>query len=167
MELFIGIDPGVAGGIAVVDATGAVRLAVKMPETEREILDVLKEPGPGYTVRAVLERVRASPKMGVTGAFTFGRGYGALRMALTARGIPFDEVIPQRWQKALGCLTGGDKNVSKRRAQDFFPSVKVTHALADALLLAEFARRSEMGGSIEPSPVELERLIKSFKTDSF
>ncbi len=39
-------------------------------------------------------------------------------------------------------LTKGDKNVSKRRAQELFPALKVTHAIADALLIAEFARRA-------------------------
>jgi len=42
----------------------------------------------------------------------------------------------------MGCLTKGDKNVSKRRAQELFPALKVTHAIADALLIAEFARRA-------------------------
>jgi hypothetical protein len=79
--------------------------------------------------------------MGVTSAFTFGRGYGSLLMALTAKRVPFDEVPPGTWQKTMGCLSGGDKNVTKRRAQQLFPAVKVTHAVADALLIAEFARR--------------------------
>ncbi len=78
---------------------------------------------------------------GVTSMFTFGMGYGGLRMALIAAAIPFVEVTPQSWQKAIGCLTQGDKNVSKAKAQQLFPTVKVTHAVADALLLAEWRRR--------------------------
>jgi hypothetical protein len=42
----------------------------------------------------------------------------------------------------MGCLTKGDKNVSKSRAQELFPSIKVTHAIADALLIAEHNRRT-------------------------
>jgi len=41
----------------------------------------------------------------------------------------------------MGCMTKGDKNVSKRKAQELFPSMKVTHASADALLIAEYGRR--------------------------
>jgi hypothetical protein len=41
----------------------------------------------------------------------------------------------------MSCLTKGDKNVTKSRAQELFPEVKVTHAIADALLIAEYGRR--------------------------
>ena len=82
--------------------------------------------------------------MGCVSAFTFGRGYGALLMALTAARIPFDVVQPAKWQQGLGCRSGGDKHVTKRRAQQLFPSVTVTHALADALLIAEFCRRTRL-----------------------
>ena len=81
--------------------------------------------------------------MGVKSAFTFGQGFGHIEMALTAAGIPFERVSPQKWQKAMGCLTKGDKNVSKRRAQELFPHLKVTHATADALLIAAYGRRNE------------------------
>jgi hypothetical protein len=40
-------------------------------------------------------------------------------------------------------MTKGDKNVSKRKAQELFPQLKITHATADALLLAEFGRRAQ------------------------
>ena len=46
-----------------------------------------------------------------------------------------------RWQKYLGCLTKGDKNVSKAKAQELFPDLKITHAIADSLLIAEYGRR--------------------------
>ena len=79
--------------------------------------------------------------MGVKSAFTFGNGFGHLEMALTAAAIPFERVRPQVWQKATGCMTKGDKNVSKRRAQELFPSIKVTHAIADALLIASYGAK--------------------------
>ncbi len=140
-DLFIGIDPGVSGGIAALRPDGDVALVAKMPETERDVLDLLT----GLSdARAVLEFVRSSPQMGVTSAFTFGRGYGALRMALIAARIPFDEVLPVKWQTALQCRTKGVKDVTKRRAQELFPAVRVTLWNADALLLAEYARRQGM-----------------------
>jgi len=79
--------------------------------------------------------------MGVKSSFTFGNGFGHLEMALTAAGIPFERVRPQVWQKAMSCMTGGDKNVSKRKAQELFPHIKCTHSTSDALLIAEFGRR--------------------------
>ena len=44
----------------------------------------------------------------------------------------------------MDCLTGGDKNVTKRKAQSLFPWVKVTHAIADSMLLAEYCRQHRM-----------------------
>src|SRR5262245_10847784 len=141
--LFVGVDPGVSGGIAIINDDGALVDLTVMPRTERDLLDVFLPVGRGTLgARAVLERVHSMPKQGHNGAFTFGRSYGHLQMALTAARIPFDEVTPGQWQKAMGCLTGGDKNISKRRAQQLFPTVpKITHAVADALLLAAFCRR--------------------------
>lgn len=142
-KFYLGIDPGVGGGIAVLGADGAVVAALKMPATERDILDVFRL----YSedARAMLEFVRASPQMGSVSIFSFGRGYGALRMGLVAACVPFDEVTPQKWQAAMGCRTGGDKNISKRRAQELFPGVPITHARADALLIAEYGRRRDLG----------------------
>lgn len=113
-----------------------------MPDTERDILDLLRDISREGHCFAVLEFVRSSPQMGVVSAFTFGQGYGGLKMALAACGIPYEEVLPAKWQKALGCRTGGDKNVSKRKAQELYPAIKITHATADALLLATYCRRT-------------------------
>lgn len=141
MTFYIGIDPGLGGGIAVLTGHGCVVEATRMPVTEADVLALLKPYE--HAGRAVLELVHAMPKQGVVSSFTFGKGYGGLRMALAACSIPFDEVTPQRWQKAMGCRTKGDKNVSKRRAQELFPAQKVTHAIADSLLIAEYGRRQQ------------------------
>lgn len=136
----IGIDPGVSGGIAwICDGKPCVE---KMPDTLQDLWELIcdiKADGDHFV--AYLEQVHSSPQMGVKSAFTFGNGFGHLQMALTAAGIPFERVRPQVWQKALGCMTKGDKNVSKRKAQELFPQLKITHATADAILLAEFGRR--------------------------
>jgi hypothetical protein len=144
-EYYLGIDPGVSGGIAMVNRRGRVVQLAKMPTTDQDVLELL---GDGGTF-AILERVHSMPKQGHNGAFTFGRNYGALQMALAASNIPFDLVTPQKWQTAMGCLTGGDKNVSKRRAQQLFPGITITHAVADALLIAEYCRRIRTGTHVE------------------
>jgi len=139
--IYIGIDPGVSGGIAMIDERGLVYATLPMPTTERDIFDVFKPGESNHPAHAMLERVYSSPQMGVASAFTFGKGYGALLMALTAAQVPFDQVVPAKWQAVMGCRSRGDKNVTKARAQQLFPGVKVTHAIADALLLAEYGRR--------------------------
>ena len=150
----IGIDPGQSGGIAWV--TGSDMRVAKMPETLADLwtlFEIIEKAGTpeqrlskavsGF--KAYIEQVHSMPGQGVASSFKFGRGYGNLEMALTAANIPFERVTPQKWQKAMGCMTKGDKNVSKRKAQELFPQLKITHATADATLIAEYGRRMHDG----------------------
>lgn len=149
--IYLGLDPGAGGGLAALDQQGGIVAVNKMPGTPREMFEWLlaartsadRTPTPvgATSCWATLEKVSTSPQMGVVSAGTFMRGYGRLEMGLTAAGIPYDEVRPQVWQSHLGCLSKGDKNVTKARAQALWPAATITHALADALLLAEFGRR--------------------------
>lgn len=139
----LGIDPGASGGLTVLSHNGEVIDSVKMPDTEADILALIREWARLHApLRARLEFVRSSPQMGVTSSFTFGMGYGGLRMALLACGVPFEEVTPPKWQGALGCRSKGDKNVTKRKAQEMWPSRRWTHATADSALIAEYGRRA-------------------------
>ena len=82
---------------------------------------------------------------GSTSTFTFARGYGVLIGCLATIGIPFEDVAPQTWQKLLNCRTDSKKNISKKRAQQLFPQLRITHKTADCLLIAEYGRRIRMG----------------------
>ena len=135
----VGIDPGKAGGIAIVNTMEAI--AHPMPETVGDLVDLLRECAADGCRFAYVERVASSPQMGVVSAFTFGRGLGNIEAACQALGIGLEWVAPGVWQRAMGCLTKGDKNVSKRRAQELFPALKVTHKTADALLIAQYGFR--------------------------
>ena len=149
--IYIGIDPGKNGGIAWMHGKhieiAADNRAVKMPQTEQDLWQAiakLEDTG----CRAIIEKVSARPDQGVSSMFRFGQSYGSLRMALIAAGIPFDEVTPQKWQKELGLIRTNKnesntdkKNRHKAKAQQLFPEMKVTHAIADALLIAEYCRR--------------------------
>jgi len=104
--LILGIDPGKSGGLATIgEATGHV-LAWKMPPTERDLWSMFTN---GAELRhggfAYIEKVHAMPGQGVTSMFSFGQNYGMLRAFLIAAGIPFEEVTPQAWQKALSLPT--------------------------------------------------------------
>jgi crossover junction endodeoxyribonuclease RuvC len=149
MKTIIGIDPGKSGGISWI--TDGKACAEKMPETLKDfwelILDITgisKHYTQPTDFKAYLEQVSAMPGQGVTSCFTFGNGFGHLEMALTAAGIPFERVSPQKWQKSLGCRTGGNKNISKAKAQELFPAIKCTHAISDSLLIAEYGRRQNL-----------------------
>ena len=100
--VYLGIDPGASGGLAVIAADAVT--AEPMPATERDIWQWFHWYEPGQRPVAVLEKVggyvgEAQPG---SAAFKFGASYGMLKMALIAAGIPFEEVTPQTWQKALG-----------------------------------------------------------------
>lgn len=158
---YIGIDPGKSGGIAILDQHRVGYYV--MPETERDIWELISAYSRG-NVRAVIEKVSSSPQMGVTSAFTFGRGYGTLLAFLTAAGIPHEEIRPQVWQKALHIPprkregknrkaenTKSFKNRLKVKAQQIFPDLPIWSepkskgrqlAICDALLIAEFAKRT-------------------------
>jgi crossover junction endodeoxyribonuclease RuvC len=153
--IILGIDPGNSGAICSL-APGAPNPVLLLPlsSTEREICDFLEKVSNPIPIHAYLERVSASPGAGVSGMFKFGGSYYAMRMALTAFRIPFDLVGPHQWQLALGCARPkGEKkesqtehkNRTKARAQQLFPDIKITHAIADAILLAEYGRRLRSG----------------------
>jgi hypothetical protein len=147
MKTTIGVDPGANGAIAWIDERGRACVE-KMPDTLLDLWELIEDIQRSQVTwptkapcKAYLEQVASSPQMGVVSAFSFGRGYGNLEMALTAAGIPFERVRPQVWQKALGCMTKGDKNITKRKAQELFPDIKITHATADALLIAQYGTK--------------------------
>ena len=142
----LGYDPGVNGGLTVLDAKGLpvfVRgLSDRMTELEAltvawEAADALMKAGgwEGY-----VEKVHHQTGDGGKGSHTFGYIKGLIRGALRTKGVQLYDVPPQLWQAKLECMTGGDKNVSKRRAIELFPGVKVTHKVADSLLIALYGR---------------------------
>ena len=146
MAYVIGCDPGKTGGLALLSAAGQALAVTAMPEIDADLfawvtLARKRAKDDGDMIRAWVERVHASPQMGVTSAFTFGEQNGRLKMALRAAGVNYELVPPAVWQLALNCRTAGNKAVTRSFAAALFPSSKVTHATADALLIAEYGRR--------------------------
>ena len=140
VRLYMGIDPGYSGAIVVIDHKGQFIDSVRLSETEHDISDFIDEYSE-HVQAAVLEKVSAMPRQGVASTFKFGTSYGFCRGLLVCHRVRFEAVPPGTWQRAMGCLSKGDKNVTKAAAQRLFPGEKVVHATADAMLLAEFARR--------------------------
>lgn len=153
--VYVGIDPGMSGGIAVI--RGGVASAVAMPATERDIwLEIGRHfdfGAPG--VWAVIERntgyVGGEGNPG-SAMFKFGRLSGLLEMALVAASIPYESITPAVWQRALGIPTrklGEEKrrhkNKLKAHAQQLFPDAGATLNTCDAILIAEYCRRKQEG----------------------
>lgn len=127
----------------------------------------LREAYPNHEFRALLEKVWAQPamewvknpltgkrerqprKQGAATMFKFGQNFGHLEMGLIGAGIPHRLVIARTWQEPFDLLrkdkresVTDKKNRHKVEAQRFFKEIKVTHAIADALLIAEHCRRT-------------------------
>lgn len=168
--MIIGLDPGTKGGLAILAGDGQFVYAMGLEKlTESEVVSVLSEHltawkmTPTLTVRAFLEKVNATPKAGSSASFKFGASYGFLRGVLHGLEIPFEDVQPKAWRKTVGLGAakgsvkvgfdddGGGaayaarKKASRAKAQQLFPNIKVTNAIADALLIAEHGVRREVG----------------------
>ena len=142
---YLGIDPGLSGGLALLNNIGQVERLDKMPATERDIWLWFSTLPPG--TRAVIEKVHSMPEQGIASSFKFGYGFGGLVMALTATNIPFVPTTPQKWIKALAIPSKKSsegktqwKNRLKAKAQQLYPQSRITLAVSDALLIAHYCR---------------------------
>ena len=144
--LFIGIDPGKNGGIAVLDENIRMVALSKMPDTPQDLFYFLSEYKDNNCM-CMLERVGGMPGNGGNAMFNFGKGYGHIEMALLACGICTETITPNKWEKHFQLGTSGNysktewKNRLKAKAQQLFPSLgkKITLATCDALLIAYYA----------------------------
>jgi crossover junction endodeoxyribonuclease RuvC len=89
------------------------------------------------------------PHQGVTSMFSFGQSYGFILGVLTAFGIGYQLVPPGTWKREHGLLHT-QKQDSVAVAKRLFPGVsllptercrKESDGMAEALLIAEYARR--------------------------
>ena len=151
-RITIGIDPGNAGGVAVLGPSTEVH---NMPETYPDIYNLFKDilgRYPGDEVLAVLEDVgHGLPGQSSKATAVFARHNGHLEMALYALGIRTVKVTPQKWQRSYSNSLGKSSQYEKREwknrlkglAQQMFPSEKVTLKNADALLIANYGKGLE------------------------
>lgn len=141
---YIGIDPGKKGAFALIYEDGK---AIVHTWDERKFVFYMIEVQ-GSPCIACLEHVSAMPGQGVTSMFTFGQNFGFIQGVLTAYGIPYELVRPQKWKKEFSIT--GDKNSSIAVCKRLFPNVsllrtekcrKEDDGLAEALLMALYAKR--------------------------
>lgn len=150
--VYIGHDPGVSGGIALLTQQGQVLSLDKTPTSEADwcaLIRCLLNKSDQDRVNALVEKVGSMPGNAARAMFTFGVQYGFALMALAAHNIPVDFVTPSVWQRGLGVpkrkkseSKTAYKNRLKRKAQQLYPHCRqITLATADALLIAEYSRR--------------------------
>ncbi len=139
--MILGIDPGGSGALAYINLKGDWQQTYPLKNlTDKDLFDLINEESEKVE-KAFLEKVNCTPIQGVKAVWSFSGSYHGLKMALIASEVSFEEVSPFVWQSKMKCLTKGDKNITKKKAQELFPRIKITHANADALLIAEYGRR--------------------------
>ncbi len=149
---WIGIDPGMKGGLALVSPTGQLIEAIPMVVNGKEV--------DGYRIarlfeewqadcgplKVMIEQVGSMPGQGVASTFRFGQGFGTLLGVVQAGSLSLHRVRPQKWKKDMG-LTNKDKDASRHLATEIWPEhsdrwqFKYLDGVAEAALIAEWARR--------------------------
>lgn len=105
MNAYIGIDPGLHGGLAIIDASGVLVLPMPLMGGEidgRSLATQIKNiHAPGGSVIVALEKVSSMPGQGVSSTFTFGKGFGLIQGVCAALGVRLELVTPQAWKKLV------------------------------------------------------------------
>ncbi len=151
---FVGIDPGVNGGIAIIKKDEVI--AIKMPTFEKDydinsIVSLLLDHMP--ITKVGIEKVHANPKMARSACFNFGKGLGVLEGLVAALRIPYKLIPPKTWQKKMhDGVTGEDtKTKSIKAVSRLYPllslkatsrSVKDHDGIADAIMIAEYTKNN-------------------------
>jgi crossover junction endodeoxyribonuclease RuvC len=148
IKCFAGFDPGKSGAFAFYFRAAPEMIAAEdFPLVNGEIdsatlADRLRQMRPDF---AIIERVGAMPKQGVSSTFNFGKSYGVLLGVVAALQIPSALVTPGTWKKAF--KLSADKEEARALALRQWPARaelfarKKDHGRAEAALLALWGAR--------------------------
>lgn len=162
----VGIDPGVSGGLALLDTGMEFRDPRGLVSVHDMPVHVLKSgkstrreiDAPGLVALILslspehvwIEQVGPRPHDGVVAAWKFAHSAGVLVGVLAAMRVPVSYIAPAAWQKQTGTNSGPDG--SRRRATEMFPRhgadfrrVADSGRAAAALIALAGAMRSEQG----------------------
>jgi crossover junction endodeoxyribonuclease RuvC len=144
----LGIDPGLSGGLAVVESGDRPRIIgiIDVPTTGEKakrrvdvakVLAFLWEHRPDH---AIIERAQAMPEQGASSGFIYGRAVGALEAIVEGMQVPLTVIESTAWKKAHALIKRG-KEDSRQRAIKLFPAAagferKLDHNRAEAALIA-------------------------------
>ena len=158
MSLFLGIDPGLSGAIALVSGDGQFVMVEDMPVTRRGngrvrhevdaggITHLLRSHA-GDIVHGIIELVAAMPRQGVASMFSLGHSLGTATAVVASIGIGFELLPPTKW-KRLAELPA-DKGLVLAAARRRWPGATLTrvkdHGRAEALFLALLAMQRHRG----------------------
>lgn len=145
--IYVGIDVGKSGAIAVVGEKGELLEVHKTPEEIRDFIDLLEHIECTYLEKIVyLEKIHSFPGNSHKVAFTFGETFGITKACLVAANVDYIFISPQKWMNYYGWTRGDFKSSTAwkgflfEKAQEFFPNSKITlyKYMGDALLIAYY-----------------------------
>jgi len=163
--MMLGIDPGITGAIALVNADNQELMLVwDMPVVDRthgkgqevnayilaDIISAAASIAKNCKLKATVERVGSMPGQGVASTFKFGESAGVIRGVLAANFIPISYPTPQAWKKSMG-LSGKPKGASRTLCQERWPEHRDKFARvkddgrADAALIALYGAANDRG----------------------
>ena len=164
MGIYIGIDPGLSGAVAVITDTSLINIydtptttitkgAGKAKKNKRVYIESemakILETYRHETTHVALESQHAFPKQGGVSNFTLGEGYGLWRGMLAALSLPYTLVTPNAWKKSLMAGMGKEKAASCVRAQQIYPTAELftkrgraIDGRGDALLIATYLKNN-------------------------
>ena len=148
----IGIDPGLSGGIAVLENNKVLDIfdmpvmsegkKNKRQLNSAQLVNLLKQNIDEETI-VVVEQVNAMPGQGVTSMFNFGQTFGAIKGICAALGLPIFFVRPAKWKKHFE-LINSSKDASRTKVIEMYPAIsnklskKKDVNKSDAILIARF-----------------------------
>lgn len=154
MTTFVGIDPGVSGGIAIMN-TGIIEMHsfrdMTLQDTVALFDRLFGSPTRNATLRVMLERVHAMPShiRGCMTSWILCESFMMIKTLLTVHEVPWEMVLPEKWQMEIGVrikkskVKVDKKKINREKAQALFPRLAgITLDTADAVLIAEYARRT-------------------------
>ena len=129
----IGIDPGLSGGIAVLENKRVLSIfdmpvmsegkKNKRQLNSAQLVMIIKENiQSNDEVVVVVEQVNAMPGQGVTSMFNFGQTFGAIKGVCAALGLPIFFVRPSKWKKHFE-LINSSKDSSRTKAIEMYPTL--------------------------------------------
>jgi len=158
-SLFLGVDIGAQGAVAIITADGRLVEIHDMPVLADGPANRRSVNGPllvdiifkSHANCAFVEHVAARPGEGAVGAFAFGRSRGVVEGVLAAAGIPTKFIAPAAWKKCVG-LSMASKDAARAEAIRRWPdhaalfARKKDDGRAEAALIA-MAGLTKFGGS--------------------
>jgi len=154
MLYYLGIDPGLKGGIAIIHANEAPRVtAIPLAGKATDVMAVsnwIHDMTNDYNdpVIACIEKVHAMPGQGVSSMFKFGFVTGVMHGIIGTLGHSLHLVTPQAWKKQILAGTPKDKDAAIDFCRRVYPNVnllatersrKPHSGIADALCIARYA----------------------------